>query len=182
VLNADGSDPCHQVGWDAGRYVLGLPQRRIQDEDVNPPRKPFFEESLAFSKSLPQIEEMLFGSGVNNKRVIFVCWLVVALSYFYLSYDYIRVSWNGQRFAEYVQFVVQLAGSENRPPNDVVQLLLVKAEELGFPLERRQILVTGSGPSLSVTVKYAVDVDLPVLRRGFYYKQFEHTARYKRQV
>jgi len=111
-----------------------------------------------------------------------VCWILVAIAYFYLSYDYIRVSWNGQRFGEYLQFVVQLAGSENRPPSDVIQLLLVKADEFGFSLDRKQILVTGSGPSLSVTVKYAVGVDLPVLRRGFYYKHFEHTARYRRQM
>jgi hypothetical protein len=125
---------------------------------------------------------MLFGSDIYNKRLVFLCWALVAVSYFYLSYDYIRVSWNGQRFDEYVQFVVQLAGSENRPTKDVVQLLLVKADELGFTLDRQQIQVTGAGPSLSVTVRYSVDVDLPVLRRGFYYKQFEHTARYKRQV
>jgi hypothetical protein len=123
---------------------------------------------------------MGFASDKQGKRLVFLCWLLVAALYFYMSYDYIRVSWNGERFADYLTFVVQLAGNENRPAPEIKQLLVGKADDLGFALDTSQIKVSGSGSSLIVEVQYTVDVDIPVLRRGFYSKEFVHKAKFHR--
>jgi hypothetical protein len=106
-------------------------------------------------------------------------WVLVAFVYFNLSYDYVRVNNHDQSFAEYLQYVVQVAGSEHRSPREIRELLLVKAEELGLPLRGDQILLGGSGTGLHVTVGYDVDIEIPVFERGLYRKQFQHTAQFK---
>src|SRR5688500_16240046 len=98
-----------------------MSQGRIQDENLNR------EELLAFTESLKEKVIMGFASDQQGKRLVFLCWLLVATFYFYMSYDYIRVSWNGERFADYLTFVVQLAGNENRPAPEIKQLLVGKA-------------------------------------------------------
>ena len=106
-------------------------------------------------------------------------WILVAIFYFNLSYDYIRVNSHDQKFTEYLQYVVQVAGSERRPAKEIRALLLVKAEELNLPIRGEQIDVRGSGTELHVSVGYDVDIDIPVFDRGLYRKQFQHTAQFK---
>jgi hypothetical protein len=110
------------------------------------------------------------------KRLVFFTWLFVGLFYFYLCYDYIRVDMNDTRLGDYVQYVAQLAGNENRSPREIRALLLVRAEELGIPLTTKQIKIQGNGPTLKISVDYDVDIDIPVFREGFYSKHYEHTA------
>jgi hypothetical protein len=113
------------------------------------------------------------------KRLALFVWLLVAFFYFYLSYDYIRANMNDKQFADYLQYVVQIAGGENRPAKEIRALILVKAEELSLPIRGEQITILGGGNTLNVSVNYDVDIDIPLLQRQIYTKKFEHMAKYQ---
>jgi len=121
------------------------------------------------------------GSNRNayRKRLVLLVWLLVTLFYFYLSYDYIRVTMNARAFEDYVQYVARIAGTERRPANEIRQLILVKAGELSLPVRGDQILVKGLGGSLNVSVDYAVDIEVPLFERVVYSKQFHHEGKYE---
>jgi hypothetical protein len=122
---------------------------------------------------------MASGRTTNAKRLVLMLWVLVAIFYFYLSYDYIRVTTTDRQFADYLQHVVQIAGNERRSAKDVRDLLLVKAEELALPLRRDQIDVRNGGESLDVAVNYDVDIEIPLLQRQIYTKRFEHQVKYQ---
>ena len=117
----------------------------------------------------------------NTKRLVLLLWVLVAIFYFYLSYDYIRVTMSDRQFTDYMQYVVQIAGTEQRPAKEIRELLLVKAEELALPVPGSGITVLGGGDSLNVGVNYAVDIDIPVIQRQIYTKHFEHNIKYQRK-
>jgi len=120
-------------------------------------------------------------AGANRKRLVLLLWVLVAFFYFYLSYDYVRVTMNDRQFADYLQYVVQIAGNEQRPAKEVRELLLVKAQELALPVSGSSITVLGGGDSLNVGVNYDVDIDIPVIQRQIYTKHFEHNVKYQRK-
>jgi hypothetical protein len=122
---------------------------------------------------------MALSRSVNVKRLVLLLWVLVAFFYFYLSYDYIRITMSDREFAEYLQHVVQVSGIEQRTAKDVRDLLLIRAAQLSLPVSRDQIVVRGGGNSLDVVVNYAVDIELPLLRREVYTKRFEHNAKYQ---
>jgi len=119
------------------------------------------------------------GRTANTKRLVFLVWLLVASFYFYLSYDYIRVTMSDKQFEDYLHYVVQLAGNEGRPNKDIRNLLLVRAEQLSLPLHVEQITVRGGGNSLDVAVNYDVDIEIPLLEHEIYKKTFQHQVRYQ---
>jgi hypothetical protein len=120
-------------------------------------------------------------AGAKRKRLVLLLWVLVAFFYFYLSYDYVRVTMNDRQFADYLQYVVQIAGNEQRPAKEVRELLLVKAQELALPVSGSSITVLGGGDSLNVGVNYDVDIDIPVIQRQIYTKHFEHNVKYQRK-
>ena len=124
---------------------------------------------------------MANSAGANAKRIVLLLWVLVAFFYFYLSYDYIRVSTHDRQFEDYLQYVVQIAGTEHRPAKEVRTLLLVKAEELSLPIQGEDITILGGGESLNVTVGYDIDIDIPVLQRQIYTKHYEHKVKYRQQ-
>src|SRR5262245_5735872 len=108
---------------------------------------------------------MTIGQGTSRRRLVLLLWVLVASFYFYLSYDYIRVTTNDRQFADYIHYVVQLAGNDGRSAKDIRDLLLVRAEQLSLPVQKDQIVVRGQRESLNIAVNYAVDIDIPVLQR-----------------
>jgi hypothetical protein len=118
--------------------------------------------------------------GANRKRLALLLWALVAIFYFYLSYDYVRVTMNDRQFTDYMQYLVQIAGNEYRPAKEIRELLLVKADELSLPIPGSGITVLGGGDSLNVGVHYDVDIDIPVIQRQIYTKHFEHNFKYHR--
>src|SRR2546421_12152704 len=105
------------------------------------------------------------------KRLVLLVWILVAFFYFYLSYDYIRANMNDKQFADYLQYVVNIAGGENRPAKEIRALILVKAEELFLPIRCEQITILGGGSTLHVSVNYDVDLDRTLLLRQIYAKE-----------
>lgn len=124
---------------------------------------------------------MATGANVNTKRFVLLLWVLVAFFYFYLSYDYVRVTTNDRTFEDYIHYIVQIAVIDHRPAKEIRTLLLVKAEELGLPIQGEEISVLGGGESLNVSVNYNVDIDLPLIQREVYTKHFEHKVRYQQK-
>jgi len=108
--------------------------------------------------------------------MVLLVWVLVAFFCFYLSYDYIRVSMNDSKLDEYIHYVVQLSGEQSRPPKEVRELIIRRADELRLPVRSENITVLGVGKSLKVSVVYDVDIELPVVSRGVYRKLFQHKA------
>ena len=115
----------------------------------------------------------------NVKRLTLLLWLLVACFYFYLSYDYIRITMNYRQFGDYLDHVAQLAGNEGRSAKDIRELVLVKAEELALPVHGEQIVVRRGGSVLDIAVNYDVDIEIPLIQREIYTKKFEHKAKYQ---
>ena len=113
------------------------------------------------------------------KRLVFLVWLLIAIFYFYLSYTYIRASMADRQFGDYLQYVVQISGNDNRPSKEIRALILVRAQELSLPVRGEQISILGGGTTLNVTVDYIVDIEVPLVRSSIYSKRFEHTVKYQ---
>ena len=115
----------------------------------------------------------------HAKRLVLFVWLLVGAFYFYLSWSYIRVTMDDQQFTDYIQYIVNVAASQNRPPKDIRLLILVKAEQLSLPVKDDQVSIMGSGRTLKVRVSYQVEIDVPVLQSAFYTKEFNHSVEYR---
>jgi hypothetical protein len=120
------------------------------------------------------------GVSSHRKRLVLMLWILVAFFYFYLSYDYIRATMNDKKFADYVQYVVQIAGAEQRPQKEIRALILIKAEELKIPIKGDEITILGAGENLNVRLNYQVDIDIPLFERTIYSKEFRHRVEYQR--
>jgi len=118
-------------------------------------------------------------SGSYSKRLVLLIWLLVGFFYFFLSWGYIRTTMDDQRFSEYLQYVVQIGGSEERSAKEIRALLLVKADQLNLPVRGDQIAITGSGSTLNVRVNYTVDIEIPVVQSIVYTKEIDHFAKYQ---
>ena len=115
----------------------------------------------------------------RGRQLVLLVWILVLIFYIYISYDYVRVQMTDDKFADALQHIVQVAGTERRTYKEIRALVLVRSEELGIPVRVEQIVIKGSGPSLNVTVGYDVDIDVPIFTRGFYSKHYEHKANYR---
>jgi hypothetical protein len=115
----------------------------------------------------------------RGRQLVLLVWVLVLIFYIYISYDYVRVQMTDDKFADALQHIVQVAGTERRTYKEVRSLVLVRAEELGVPVRVEHIAIKGSGPSLNVTVGYDVDIDVPIFSHGFYSKHYEHKASYR---
>ena len=114
----------------------------------------------------------------HAKRLVLLTWVLVGFFYFYLSWGYIRVTMDDQQFADYLKYVVNVAGSEERPAKEIRALILVRAEQLSLPVRGEQITILGGGRTLNVRVNYQVDIDIPVIQSTVYTKEFNHFAQY----
>lgn len=115
---------------------------------------------------------------LGTRRLVLLAWVLISLLYFYLSYDYIQARLKDNELSTYLDYVVQLAGNENRPAKEVRALILVKADELGLPLRGDQILIAGERQNLKVSASYGVDIYLPGLHRILYHRDFNHNVVY----
>ena len=120
-------------------------------------------------------------SSLENRKILaLLLWILVVIFYFYLSYDYIRTTMADKELGEYIQHVIDVAGIEQRPAREVRALVLVKAEQLALPVNGDQVQVAGGGDTLAVSLDYSVDIEIPVIQRAVYSKQFQHRLKYRR--
>jgi hypothetical protein len=111
-------------------------------------------------------------------RMVLLLWILVAFFYFFLCYDYIRITMADKAFADYMRYVVQIAGPDHRSAKEIRALLLVKSEQFGLPINGQQISVLGSGETLNVAVEYVADIEVPIFEMGIYRKSFQHKVSY----
>ena len=116
---------------------------------------------------------------LRQRRLVLLVWLLLAIFYFYLSYDYIRVTMNDRTLGEYIDHAVQLAADQHQTSKEVRSMILVKAEELRISLRGDQIEIVGAGPTLRVRLDYQADIDFPVFERVLYRKDFHHDVSYR---
>jgi hypothetical protein len=114
----------------------------------------------------------------NPARLALLLWLLLAFFYFFISYDYIRISMADKNFADYMRSVVQIAATDHRSPKEIRALLLVKSEQFGLPISPEQISVSGEGQTLNIAVNYAADIEIPVFDVNIYQKVFQHKVSY----
>ena len=122
---------------------------------------------------------MSIGRSSSRQRLTLLLWVLVVSFYFYLSYDYIRMTSNDREFGDYMHYIVQLAGNDGRSPKEVRELLLTKAEQLSLPVRAEQIVVRGQRNTLNIAVNYDVDIDIPVIQHEVYRKKFEHDVKFQ---
>ena len=113
------------------------------------------------------------------KRLVLLLWIVLAFFYFYVSYEYIQASNTDRTMDDYLQYVVRLAATEQRPAKEVRALILVKADELHIPLTGEEIKILGGGTALSVSFDYQANIEVPLLHRAFYRRTFHHEAKFE---
>jgi hypothetical protein len=176
VLDANGGDSRDQVCRNARRHVLGLFQGRLQAEDVAGLTRKDSQET-AQRRPYDGMNEKV--GNLNVRVIVLLLWILLAFCYASLAYDYIAASSRDKKLDEYVQYLVVECGDQHRPAKEVRSLVLFKADDLKVRLRPDQVGVTGSGQSLKIALNYEVDINLPVLHRTLYRKDFQHVAVYR---
>lgn len=111
-------------------------------------------------------------------RLFLLFWILVAVFYSYLATDYIRTVMRDDEFGEYVEFAVDLVGRQGRSAAELRQLVDAKARELSLPLDEMNIEITDDEHVIGVTLDYKVGIDVPVIPRIRYEREFRHAARF----
>src|SRR5215467_10592745 len=119
------------------------------------------------------------GSRPLSTRLAPLFWILVLILGGFLSSGYIRTKMNDDRFSSDLDYVVQQAGNENRPQNEVKDLILAKANNRDIQIRPDQIRIAGARQNLQVSVSYGVDIEVPILHRVLYHKDFNHEVSYR---
>ncbi len=115
----------------------------------------------------------------GRARIVLFLWLFVAVFYTYLASGYISAVMRDDEFGEYIAFAVQLAGSQERSSDDLLQLVSAKARELKIPTETIRFDVQDDEAILGLTVTYAVEIDIPLITDIAYRREFQHAAAFE---
>ena len=110
----------------------------------------------------------------GRRRLVFMLWLIIAIFYTYLAADYIGASMKDNEFREYLEFGVNLIGTQGRSADELRQLVDAKARELELPLEDMSVEVLDQDETLELTVAYPVVIDIPLIFDSGYAREFEH--------
>ena len=115
----------------------------------------------------------------GRARIVLFLWLFVAVFYTYLASGYISAVMRDDEFGEYIAFAFQLAGSQERSSDDLLQLVSAKARELKIPTETIRFDVQDDEAILGLTVTYAVEIDIPLITDIAYRREFQHAAAFE---
>ena len=97
----------------------------------------------------------------GRARLVLLLWLLVAIFYFYLASDYIQIVMRDDAFEDYLEFSVQLVGSQGRANAELRELVMAKALELEIPLDPDRVDIQGRRQTLVLRVGYDVDIQIP---------------------
>jgi len=119
-------------------------------------------------------------AGKTTTRVsVFILWIILAMVYCSLAYDYIRAGNADKKLDDYLQYVVVICGDDHRPNKEVRSLVLIRARDLHIELHPDQVSIMGEGQNLKILVTYDVAINLPVIQKTVYQKVFDHKAQYR---
>ena len=114
----------------------------------------------------------------GRARLVLLLWLLVTIFYFYLASDYIQVVMRDNEFEDYLQYSVQLVGSQGRPSDGLRELVVAKARELEIPLDPERVDIQGRRQTLVLRLGYAVDIEIPLISNAGYRREFSHEIRF----
>ncbi len=114
----------------------------------------------------------------GRARLVLLLWLLVAIFYFYLASDYIQIVMRDDAFEDYLEFSVQLVGSQGRANAELRELVMAKARELEIPLDPDRVDIQGRRQTLVLRVGYDVDIRIPLISNAGYSREFSHEIRF----
>jgi hypothetical protein len=79
-----------------------------------------------------------------------------------------------KRLTEYIDQVIQVAASEQRPAKEVRALILIKAGDLSLPVHGDEIQINSDGQTLRAAVQYKADISMPIVNQPVYRMTFHH--------
>jgi hypothetical protein len=114
-----------------------------------------------------------------QRYVVLFLWLFIGVFYASLITQWIHLNRQDDRFAQSMERIIQLGGTDNRPTKEVRALLLVRADELSIPIRGDEIHIRGGGLTLRATLHYEAEIKMPVINQSIYRMQFEHDVAFK---
>ncbi len=89
-------------------------------------------------------------------------YVLLSLVLVYFAFHYVPIYIYAYQFNDFVRSEVKFAGGSKRSVATITENILVKAEQLGLPVEGDDIKVTREGPFFTLDVSYRVPVDLRI--------------------
>lgn len=120
----------------------------------------------------------MFSRGVRI-RLVFLLWLAITIFYVYVASSYVSAMMTDDAFEEYLVSVVELVGSQRRPPEALHELVLLRARDLELPIGPTDIRVEREGQRIDLFVSYSVVIDVPIVLPGGYRQDFNHEVSYR---
>ena len=114
----------------------------------------------------------------GRARLVLLLWLLVTIFYFYLASDYIQIVMRDDAFEDYLEFSVQLVGSQGRANAELRELVMAKAQELEITLDPDRVDIQGRRQTLVLRVGYDVDIQIPLISNAGYSREFSHEIRF----
>jgi hypothetical protein len=155
---------------------VGSLLRRLFRLSAGCPRLIIPEKQTALAAELVGALAMGKEKSSSRARLVFLLWLLVASFYSYLASDYIRAVMRDGEFGDYIEFAVQLVGSQERSGDELLQLVNAKARELSIPLDELVVELHDDEHSIGVIVDYSVEINIPLISKIAYRRDFQHTA------
>jgi hypothetical protein len=114
----------------------------------------------------------------RNYRSMFL-WVFFGFVYASLTSQWISANSRDKSFTEYIDYVLQVAATEQRSTSDIRTLILVKAEDLSLQVHGDDIHINGYGQTLTAAVQYQTEIHLPIVNRPVYRMSFQHNLALK---
>jgi len=95
------------------------------------------------------------------KQLRSIITLLILAAAVYVGFQVVPVYYNNFAYQDFVDNQVRIDCYTNRSADEVATTMLKKANNMGIPLTPEDIKVTRGAASLSVSIKYAVHIDLP---------------------
>jgi hypothetical protein len=96
---------------------------------------------------------------MKTLRALFSVFVLVAAVY--AAWLVIPPYFSNYRFQDAIESEARLNAYNNKPEEEIRQIVAKKARECDVPLQPEQINVMRSGPEISIWADYTVHVDLP---------------------
>jgi hypothetical protein len=110
------------------------------------------------------------------RHVVMFLWIFLGFLYFSLFSQWLSINWRDKLLVEYIDHVIQVAASEQRPAKEIRALILTKAEDLSLPVQGDWIQIDGYGQTLRAAVRYKADISMPIVNQPVYRMRFQHAS------
>jgi hypothetical protein len=99
--------------------------------------------------------------GLNGRRLLI---LLILGAIVFAAIQYFPAYFSAFQFNDFVRQEVKFAGSTRKTPDALRRAVLEKADQLGIPLTKKDVLITRQGASFTLEIEYRWPIDLKVYR------------------